>query len=325
MISSSPNRYTLLADIGGTNTRVALADHGRLLPETIKRYANAGRPALEPILADYMDTEGVRDLAGACVAAAGPVRDGVAHMTNLSWVIKDSAIAEVTKAETVAVLNDLQAQGHALGYLAEGAVRDVVAGAEALPGSSQLVVGVGTGFNAAPVHEAPGGRIVAASECGHVTLPTVTDEDIRLMRFVEEVHGFAAVEDVLSGRGLERVFAFVAREAGQEKTLPAAQVMEEITARTPLGCETARIFIRLLGAVVGDLALIHLPFGGIHLCGGVARAFAPLLEEFGFAAALRAKGRFAEFLEAFPVRMIEDDYAALSGCAAYIHARAPQL
>ncbi|MBZ4022432.1 glucokinase [Rhodobacter sp. TJ_12] len=325
MISATPDRYSLLADIGGTNTRVALAEGGKLIPASIKRYANAGRPALEPILADYMQTEGVSDLAGACVAAAGPVHDGVAQMTNLSWVIEDHAIARVTKAETVAVLNDLQAQGHALGHLAPGAVRVIDKGAAARPNASQLVVGVGTGFNAAPVHEAPGGRIVAASECGHITLPTVTDEDIRLMRFVEEAHGFAAVEDVLSGRGLERVYAFAAREAGQDSTLPAAQVMEEITARSALGVATARIFTRHLGAVVGDLALVHLPFGGIHLCGGVARAFTPLLHEFGFLEAMRAKGRFAEFLQAFPVAVIEDDYAALSGCAAHLHARAPQL
>lgn len=325
MTTATPNRYTLLADIGGTNTRVALADHGRLLPETIKRYANAGRPALEPILAEYMQTEGVSDLAGACVAAAGPVRDGVAHMTNLSWVIEDHAIAAVTRAETVAVLNDLQAQGHALGHLAEGAVRALLPGAPALPGSSQLVVGVGTGFNAAPVHEAPGGRIVAASECGHITLPCVTDEDQRLMRFVEAAHGFAAVEDVLSGRGLERVYAFASAEAGTPRQLAAADVMAEITAATPLGRETARIFVRMLGAVVGDLALIHLPFGGIHLCGGVARAFTPLFADYGFAEAFGAKGRFSDFLSAFPVRVIEDDYAALAGCAAYLHARAPAL
>jgi len=322
MISSTPNRYALLADIGGTNTRVALAEGGRLLPESIRRYANAGRPALEPILADYMQTEGVTDLAGACVAAAGPVRDGVAHMTNLSWIIEDHAVAAVTGAETVAVLNDLQAQGHALGFLAEGMVAEILPGAEARTGSSQLVIGIGTGFNAAPVHEAPGGRIVAASECGHVTLPTVTDEDIRLMRFVEAAHGFAAVEDVLSGRGLERVYAFAAAEAGTPQHLPAEAVMAEIAARTDLGRETARIFVRHLGAVVGDLALIHLPFGGIFLCGGVARAFTPLLAEFGFAEAMHAKGRFSDFLAAFRVGVIEDDFAALVGCAAHLKARA---
>ena len=38
----------------------------------------------------------------------------------------------------------------------------------------------------------------------------------------------------------------------------------------------------------------------------------------GFAAAFRDKGRFAEFMESFQITLVEDDYAALTGCAAYL-------
>ena len=122
------DRYTLLADIGGTNTRVALAQGRQMLPGTIRRYANKGRDSLEEILSDYIAEEGVRDLAGACVAAAGPVRDEIATMTNLSWVIEARNLKSVTGAEQVFVLNDLQAQGHALGHLAADAVREILPG-----------------------------------------------------------------------------------------------------------------------------------------------------------------------------------------------------
>ena len=46
--------YSLVGDIGGTNTRVALADAGRLLPETIERFKNSGFSGLEPILELYI-------------------------------------------------------------------------------------------------------------------------------------------------------------------------------------------------------------------------------------------------------------------------------
>ncbi|MCB1398765.1 MAG: glucokinase [Rhodobacteraceae bacterium] len=314
----APNLYSLLADIGGTNTRVALAEGGRLLPRTIRRFANAGHRSLDEVLGAFLAAEGNPDCAGACVAAAGPVRDGVASMTNLDWTIDAGAVARAARAETVAVLNDLQAQGHALGHLAPEALREVVAGPPPAPGASQLVVGVGTGFNAAPVHEAPGGRIVAASECGHTSLPVRTEADLRLLRFVETVHGFPGVEDVLSGRGLERLYTFVTAEAGARTDLPAAAIMEAMNGRAPMALETGRIFARLLGAVVGDLALNHLPFGGVYLCGGVARAFAPWFAEFGFADAFHDKGRFSGFMQNFRVAVIEDDYAALTGCAVHL-------
>jgi glucokinase len=63
---------------------------------------------------------------------------------------------------------------------------------------------------------------------------------------------------------------------------------------------------------------VHLPFGGIYLCGGVARHFAPHLNRLGFEAAFNDKGRFAEFMHQFPVHLVDDDYAALTGSAAHL-------
>ena len=68
----------------------------------------------------------------------------------------------------------------------------------------------------------------------------------------------------------------------------------------------------------GNLALIHLPFGGIFLVGGVARAFAPYLGRLGFETAFRDKGRFAGFMGNFPVTAVTDDFAALTGCASHM-------
>jgi glucokinase len=142
------------------------------------------------------------------------VHDGKATLTNLDWTIDRAGVARAAQAETVAVLNDLQAQGHALGRIAPGNLRRVIAGPEEPIGTTKLVIGVGTGFNSSPVYESPLGRIVPPSESGHVSLPIRTEADLRLMRDVETIHGFPSVEDVLSGRGLERVYAGWPSEAG---------------------------------------------------------------------------------------------------------------
>ena len=294
----------LVADIGGTNTRVALSDGRVLRAASIRRYRNAEFAGLETILRRYMDETGVVDCDGACVAAAG------------------ASLARATKAEHVAILNDLQAQGHALGHIAPQNLAVIVAGPDAGPHASKLVIGVGTGFNAAPVHETLGGRLVSASECGHVNMPIRHAADLRLAQFVETAHGFPGVEDVLSGRGLERLFAFVSAEAGAPAEATAAEIAAGLTEggqmEGGLAEATGRLFARLLGAEAGNLALIHLPFGGVYLCGGVARAFTAHLARLGFAEAFRDKGRFAGFMQNFGVSVIEDDYAALTGCAAYL-------
>lgn len=311
----------ILADIGGTNTRVALADGTQVRPNTVAKFSNAEFDGLEPILTRYLNEAGITSVEGACVAAAGPVRHGVAEMTNLSWIIDHAQLTRATGATKVAILNDLQAQGQALGHIAPENLRPIVT-ASAVPNASMLVVGLGTGVNAAPVHNTPWGRVVPPSECGHVSMPIRNEADLRLARFLEtwgeHAHGFAGVEDVLAGRGIEHLYTFTTQESGNLITKSSADIIADLHRDDPIAVETARLYTRLLGSVLGNLALTHLPYGGIFLIGGMSRAMTSYLAPMGLADAICDKGRFGPFLRAFPVWVVEDDFAALTGCAAYL-------
>lgn len=81
---------------------------------------------------------------------------------------------------------------------------------------------------------------------------------------------------------------------------------------------TLTAFVRLLGTVLGDLALNHLPMGGIYLIGGTARAVAPYLLPLGFADSFTAKGPYSALMREMPLNLITDDNAALLGCARYL-------
>ncbi|MDB2408043.1 glucokinase [Jannaschia sp.] len=305
----------LLADVGGTNTRVALSRGRDIMPDTVRKYANRDFANLAPTLQHYRAEEGCPTPDGACVCVAGPISNGVGSLTNLDWCIDEAQLADATGAATCAILNDLQAQGHALGHLPEDATEIVIDGPSV--SGARLVIGIGTGFNAAPVHETAHGRIVPASEAGHASLPVRTEAEMRLSTFVSSSHGFPAIEDVLSGRGLERVYKWLSTEAGGTSECTAAEIMARIDS-DPRAEAALRQFIRTMGTVAGNLALDHLPLGGIYLVGGVSRHVGPHLQDKGFAEAFRDKGRFAGLMESFPVSLIVDDFAALTGCAAYL-------
>jgi len=316
----------VLADIGGTNTRVALAEGTDVRLDTIRRYPNAEYQArgqdIAQVLRDYLAETGAR-VSGACVAAAGPVQDGVATMTNLDWVIDAAKLSGATGAGKVAILNDLQAQGQALGHIPADKLRRLVDG-PVLAGATMLVVGLGTGVNAAPVHPSATGRVVPPSECGHVTLPIRTEEDLALARFVEArltATGDAphvGVEEVLAGRGLVNLHAFAASRAGQSGSLSSAEVLAAAAAGDPIAAHAARLYVHILAQMLADLALIHLPYGGIYLIGGMARAMTPHMQHHDIAAQFREPRRVRLLETAFSVTVVEDDYAALTGCAAYL-------
>ncbi|MEL7026437.1 MAG: glucokinase [Pseudomonadota bacterium] len=311
----------LVADIGGTNTRVALTKGTTIRQDTVARFRNAQHPNLEEVLSVYVSAHPQENIEGACVAVAGPVRDGTAELTNLDWKIDHQTVAKPTGARAVAVLNDLAAQGHALDRIDPGRMRKVMPGSPEQKTSERLVIGVGTGFNCAPVHETEYGRLVAPSEAGHANLPIRTEDDLELLKYVEAAHGFPAIEDVLSGRGLERVYTWQSERAGQKAVKSASDIVTDCASGSdPVATKAVGVAVRMLGTVAGNLSLIHLPFGGVFLVGGVARALAPYFDQ-GFETAFKDKGRFKEFMADFPVWVIEDDFAALLGCAAFMEGR----
>ncbi len=309
----------LVADVGGTNTRVALARGATLVSGTTERYRNADHTSLETVLAEFLSRH--RNCPQrAAIALAGPVRGARAEMTNLGWTINAPDLARMTGIHKVGLLNDLQAQGHALAHLPKSHLRMIREGAarDASVPQARLVIGLGTGVNIAPVYPAGTRVVVPPAEAGHIHLPLRGAQDYRLADWLVARRGIASVEDVLSGKGLERLYAFHAEEAGGARALASAQIMAALNDAEPLAMATGRHYVRLLAQVAADLALIVLPFGGIYLIGGMARAFTPWLERFGFDAQFTDMGRFSDLVAQVPIALVEDDYAALQGCAAYL-------
>ncbi|MCU4653591.1 glucokinase [Roseibacterium sp. SDUM158016] len=314
-MSSPETGLSLVADIGGTNTRVALARGPLVDGASVKRFRNAEHDGIASVIAAYMEGCGVSDteITGVCVAAAGPVRDGVAQLTNLDWRVDREILAGALTAGKSAVLNDLQAQGHAIGHIASTNLQRILPQPAHSPHAAKLVIGLGTGFNACPVFDTEAGRFVPPSEAGHVSLPATVPGLSEILPEIADSHGFPSVEEVLSGRGVGTLHAALHGVHAE-----AAEVLAAMEARDAAALETGRLFVRVMGAVAGDLALGHLPFAGIYFVGGVARAFAPWLDELGFAEAFRSKGRFSTFMEQFGVQVVTDDYAALTGCASHL-------
>lgn len=300
----------LVADIGGTNTRVGLATEAGLMADSIRRFKNKDNKSFDAVLEAYLAEVQPGKLSGACAGAAGPVMDGVARLTNLDWEIDREVMRKATGTPVTDVINDLPAQGLALNDLTAGSTKILKAG-EVSEGT-RLVFGLGTGVNIVPVHQVGGVLHAPPCEAGHVTLP-YRAENAELCDWLRAERGYPSVELVLAGQGIENLYEFHARAQ-----LPAAEVVAGYHDGDADSKAAMRDYADLFGAVVGDLALAHLPFGGIYLTGGVSRSVAPILLELGFEDAMRDKGRFADLAGSFQISLIDDDFAALKGCARHL-------
>lgn len=297
---------TLVADMGGTNCRLAMADKTSLIDDSIRRYTNRDYENPKAIIDQYLHQSTLRP-TGACIAVAGPlINPQQARLTNISWDIDSMQLSQSLGGLPIVLINDLQAVGHALHLIKAHQLTEIVTGSKNPGLNPRLVINVGTGFNAVAVHNCEGSRLVAPSECGHASLPTFNPMTARLKRFIERKFSFASVEDVLSGRGTKMIHKWLSSPLAKASAPPAV-IYDQIFAMT-------------LGAASRNLALTHLPTGGIYLTGGLINAKADALIANGFQEQFRDAGRFSDFMAQFSVRVIRDNDAALRGCAAAFEA-----
>lgn len=306
----------LLADFGGTHTRVGLAQNGRLAAQSVTRFRNDGFDGPQALLHAYLADQGSPAIAAICAGVAGPVRSGIAQLTNHRWQVNGAALAADLGARSCHLLNDLQAQAYALDDLPDTAITPLFPGTPPPPGATRLVIGMGTGSNVAVAHRIGPDLFVPPAESGHAGLPFASGIQADLLAWLETLHPHNPMEKALSGPGLSNIHRFVTGRSLTPRDILAAYDADDADA-----ARTLRLFVQLLGQVAGDLALAHLPMGGVFFIGGLARAVAPLLAPLGFLDRFTAKGPYTPILQDIPVSLITDDTAALLGCARALRQR----
>jgi glucokinase len=301
----------LLADIGGSKSRFALANSaGR--PERILVVENDTVPHLEAAVARYLDETGARPHA-ATLAVAGPIDGEEVALTNRAWRFRRGEFARRFGLSQLRVVNDFEAIAWALPRLGAAETRPLGKPTVARDGV-KLVLGPGTGLGVAALLPTGGRWQVLASEGGHASFgPQATDEVELFTRLQKVCGGQVSAENVLSGPGLVRLaHALDPRAEFHESEIIVASAL----AREPSAQAATRLFVRLLGRFAGGLALTFKALGGVYVTGGVAGGLGPLLDEPQFRAAFEAHPPYQPLLQAIPTLLVTCEEPGLIGCAA---------
>jgi glucokinase len=300
---------TLIADIGGSNTRLGVTGaSGR--PDNVVAIAADSVSGIEAAIAAYLAGLAARP-SNAVLAVAGPVAGRDIALTNRDWRFNLDRLAAAFGFARVAALNDFEALAWALPRLGADDVRALGPHMAAPPGP-KVVLGPGTGLGVAallPQHE--GWRAVA-SEGGHVSFgPAAADEIPVFARLAAA--GVVSAETAISGPGLERLFRALHPGAALTAQAIAAQAQDgDARARA-----TVDLFVRLLGRFAGDVALTFRATGGVYVAGGVAHKLSSLIDENIFRAAFEAHPPYQALLQAIPTFLVTCAEPGLLGCAAY--------
>ena len=140
----NPRPIALVADIGGTHARFALANLETLEIQNFKKLKVSDYESLEAATASYLATLSFRPLI-ASFAVAGPVGGERISLTNSSWSFTREAMRAVTATDHIAFVNDYEALAYALPRLSESDYRGI-GGEPSAKQATKAVVGPGTGL-----------------------------------------------------------------------------------------------------------------------------------------------------------------------------------
>ncbi|PKN63507.1 MAG: glucokinase [Deltaproteobacteria bacterium HGW-Deltaproteobacteria-15] len=316
----------LAADIGGTKTHLGLFVMAGTRPDpvVIKTYSSREVKRVEEIVERFVSNHKTQVLS-ACLGIAGPVYDGVCRTTNLPWIVSEVGIKRRFNWPHVRLINDLVATASAIPLLKKGETM-ILNGATLQKGQNIALLAPGTGLGQAVLVFHRGGYVPLASEGGHVDFGPRNEEEIRLWRFLQKQFGHVSPERIVSGPGLVNIYMWLkhsthAKEPPWLKKMFAemdpGRVITETGLRNehPLCTEALQMFISSFGAVAGNLALTSTARGGVFLGGGIPPKIVSALEQGPFMEAFTNKGRFSDYMEEVPVRVILNERSALIGAA----------
>ena len=308
---------TLVADIGGSKSRFAIANSSGALEHLLVIH-NDTAADLDAAVSRYLEETGAQPRA-ATLAVAGPVDGEEVVLTNrTNWRIRRVEFAERFGLSELCLLNDFEAIAWALPHLGPAHTRPLGKDVPAREGV-KVVLGPGTGLGVAALLPADGRWHVIASEGGHTSLGPQAPDEAEVFARLRDECGSVSAETVLSGAGLVRL----ARALDPQAACHAAEtIAASALAREPAAQAAARLFVRLLGRFAGGLALTFKALGGVYIAGGVAGGLGPLLDEPQFRAAFEAHPPHQALLETIPTLLITCEEPGLIGCAAHAHEHA---
>ena len=318
-------------DIGGTKTDLAIfsSEAGPHAPLAQEKVHSADYPSLQAIVREFL-AKAQKPVDRACFAVAGPVIAGRVKTTNLPWVIEENSLARELNLNLKAVhlINDLEAIARAVPILRPSDVCTINAGEPVRTGTI-AVIAPGTGLGESFLTWDGSRYLAHSSEGGHSDFAPTNARQIRLLEYMLKEFDHVSFEHVCSGIGIPHIYRYLRDIEGISETPEVAALIasagdpsvviinQGVDPAKPsrLCATTLELFVSILAAETGNLAVKFLATGGVYVAGGVAVHTLQNIKQPAFMERFKRKGRFADLLGRIPVHVVVTP-AGLAGAAA---------
>lgn len=309
----------LIADIGATNARFALADDKGFYEQKVLQCADY--PTIVDAAKAYLDTIRENKPKRGAFAIAGPIAGDHFEMTNHLWSFSIRETQASLGLESFTLLNDFKAIALGIPYLKDEDLQQVGGEQKPQPQATKAVLGPGTGLGVASLFWDGHQYRANSGEGGHVTMAAKTQREFDIFRTLRYKYRHVSAERVCSGKGLVNIYNAIRILDGHED-LPdrtPEQIAQEGIAKSCEVCaEALDKMMGFLGTIAGDLAVTLGAFGGVYIAGGIPAKLGEYFFQSRFRKEFEAKGRFDQYLRPIPTYLITHPFIAFVGLQNYI-------
>ena len=322
----------LAVDVGGTNSNFGVFQfkNDKLIllfsvhakSQEITDFPALVKEVLEFIQSRYDIT--IYNSLFACAGVVSPERDR-SEPTNLSIVIDAHAIKRATGLKCVYIVNDFEVIGYGIDLIDPKDLVKVRSGTERTY-SNKAILGAGTGLGKCIMFWSDRARryIPVASEGGHADFAAQHPIELKLIEFIQKTEGFTcnvSWEDVLSGDGIKRIYAFFHANNAHHNEREQSPHPDEIFKSRDFDDHskmTFELYTKFYARCAKDFVLEALALGGIYIAGGIAAHNLPMFQLPAFTEEFLNCGKLRNYLEEVPVYVITDYNVSLYGAAHYL-------
>ncbi len=259
-------------------------------------------------------------------ALAGTVEGDGATFTYRDWTLTRNDVRAATAADTVCLINDIEATALVLPNLSAYDQISLHDGAS-VPYGNKAVFMAGAAVGIAGLVHADREWFPVTGEGGHMRFVLSAEDEAELGGpFLEG--RYTSCDDVFTGPGLVRLYEALSAKAKVKgkSTGPKQIVAAGLSGEDPVAARSLQIMASWLGRVAGDIALVYGTRGGLYLGGGLVANMIPALQTGHFREAFENRGDRSAYIARIPVRVLKTAAdAGLRGAALAMARSLPAL
>jgi len=321
----------IVADVGGTNARLAFQKNINSEINLIENFLCSDFKSLEDIISTYKQKHKIYN-EHISIGVAGPCEDDDVQLSNNHIKFSKIELLKNLKLKSLLVINDFVAQSFVFKdlLLEEDEERykillkklnlKKIKHGTSKKQSPLLVTGPGTGLGVCNLKKINNHVIPISGEGGNIYFSPSNFEQIEILTHLLKSQKYVSFEDLVSGRGIENLFNFYQnKNRSQILKIQAREIADLADKKDQNAISAITQMYKILVISIINNIFLNGSLGGVIICGGISIKLQKFLNKDIFLDEFLKIDQYFNYLNNIPIYLCKNESNGLIGAKDCFH------